>query len=272
MTFDPALVAELLGVGLFAGAVGGMFGIGGGVVVIPSLLFLLGAERFGPGSLHLYKLAAQLAAILLSTPSAIRHLRAGAVVRGFVPSIVGFAAAGVLVGVAGAYAFAGEHTYVLRRVFGGFMVVSVGTVMWQQWRGQSSRVDRCPAPARAWRVGLTVGGPAGLVAGLLGVGGGIWAGPAQQLLLGINVRNAIANSACMVAFLAPIAALMQGISVWNMDELRLMDGVWLAVFLGPAGALGAWLGAWLTHVTPVGRVRDLFYAVLILSGLRLLFG
>ena len=49
---------ELLGVGLLAGVLGGLLGVGGGIIMIPALIIFIGAETYGPNTFHAYKLAA----------------------------------------------------------------------------------------------------------------------------------------------------------------------------------------------------------------------
>jgi hypothetical protein len=238
--------------------------------MIPAMHFLLGGERFGPGSLHLYKLAALTAAVVLSAPAALRHQRAGAVVSRFLPSIVALGALGVALGVGLAALFSGEATHVLRRVFGGVLALIVAATVWTQRRAGGPTAGVCPAPTRWAKVGTLVGLPSGLLSGLLGIGGGVWAGPVQHLLLGLRLRNAIANSTCMIAFLAPIAALAQALSVIQMGDLNVASGFWLALCLAPGAALGGWCGAWATHVLPLTWLRHLFHVTLLIAGVRLL--
>ena len=103
-------------IGLAAGVLGGLLGIGGGLVMIPAMLFALG-EPFGVGTLHVYKLAALMVGAMLSIPAVIRHSRAGAIDRAALPSIVIGGIAGVLIGVGVASVFSGAATAILKRVF-----------------------------------------------------------------------------------------------------------------------------------------------------------
>lgn len=274
MPAAPQLVA-LIAIGLLAGVLGGLLGVGGGLVMIPSMLLVLGEGAYGPNSMHLYKLAALTTAVLLSLPAIRQHVRAGALqvhwVAGIVPGGLAGVAAGVLLGAV----FADEQTHILRRVFGAFMIASVAASLWFPKRADAAAADP-PASASTWRrllgAVLVVGLPSGVIAGLLGVGGGIWAVPAQHLILGLPLRTAIANSAGMILALTLTAAVGQGWSVSGMAGLSASDGLWLAVWLAPGALAGGWIGASLTHRLPVERVRRVFHVVLVLTGLRLLFG
>lgn len=259
-------------IGAMAGVVGGMFGIGGGVVMIPAMQLLLG-DRFGVGSLHVYKQAALAAAIVLSVPAAIRHLRSGAVAKRFVPGIVALGVFGVVAGVALAALFAREQTIHLRRLFGVCMIAIVAWSVWQQRRvaiGASSDAT-CPTPLRWMPVGGLIGLPAGFASGLLGIGGGVWAGPALHIFFGLRLQSAIATSSCMIAALAPVAALAQSLSVARMEDLHGASGWQLAACLTPGALIGGWLGATLTHRLRTPALRLGFNVFLVLVGARLIF-
>ena len=139
-------------------------------------------------------------------------------------------------------------------------------------RGKGDKAFRTqsPLPRRRTFIASVVGLPAGLIAGLLGVGGGIWAVPAQNMGLGIRLRNAIANSACMIVFVAMGTSIVQSVAVARMGDLRLMDGWFLAFFLAPGAFLGGWIGAGLTHRISTGWLRIAVDLLLAAAGARLL--
>lgn len=268
---DPWRLATLPIVGALGGLLGGLLGVGGGIIIIPALLLVL-HEPFGPGSLHVYKLAALLTSIVVSTPAALRHLRARAVVPAMVASIVPLALLGAIVGVIVAAQFAGPQTHVLRRTFGVFMVLTVAANFWharRTARGIAGGAGSCPIPTRWPLIGAIVGAPSGVVSGLLGVGGGIWAVPAQHLALGIRLPNAVANSSCMIPFVTGFAALVQTIAVARMPDIRAIDGLGLGALLAPGAALGGWFGAALTHRLPAATLRMAFFVLLVVTGVDL---
>lgn len=264
---------QLLLIGATAGLLGGLLGIGGGLVMIPAMLLILG-DHFGPDSLHLYKLAAISTSIVLSIPAATRHGRAGAIVYRILPGILPAAAVGVIVGVVGASYFSGGHTHVLKQVFGGFLELVVAFNVYQGWRnarGGAILCESCPIPTRRRLIGAVVGLPSGLLAGLLGIGGGVWAVPSQHLMLGVRLRNAIANSSLMIVVVATITAATQSIAVARMPGLDFVDGWWLALWLAPGALIGGWCGADLTHRLPTRWLRHAFHALLAVTGVRLMF-
>jgi uncharacterized membrane protein YfcA len=273
LAFDMAQATELLGIGGIAGLVGGMLGVGGGLVMIPAMVIVLG-ERFGPGSLHVYKLAAITASIIVSIPAVVRHGRAKAIVYAMLPSILPWAVVGVALGaLAAKHFFSAEQTHVLRRIFGVCLELVVAVNVYQSWRdahGRESLRNYCPLPRRRTLIGTSVGLPTGLIAGLLGIGGGVWNVPVQHLLFGMRLRYAIATSSYVVVFVSAAASIAQSFTVGNMPGLHAADGWRLALGLAPGALLGGWCGACLTHRLPVGWLRHAFHALLAVTGVRLI--
>lgn len=265
--------AALPAIGLVAGILGGLLGIGGGLVIIPALLLLLG-QPFGAGSLHIFKIAALATAITLSIPAARQHLRARAVVTSMLPALESFGILGVIAGVLVAAQMSGQATRVLQNVFGAAMLLFVAAQVWLAARRRKFPIvgAACPSPKRWGKLGLLVGFPAGVVSGMLGIGGGAWAVPAQNLGLGIRLQTAIGNSTCMIVGVALSAAVSKSISVAQMADLRWIDGWVLAVFLTPGAVWGGSLGGKLTHRLPVQKVRTIFLVLMAVTSLRLIFG
>lgn len=268
----------LLAVGLGAGLLGGALGVGGGVLMIPAMVILLGEQAYGPNTFHLYKLAAITTSIVLSIPAIVRHARARAIVPHVLPGLIGGAALGVIGGVALAATFVGGYADVLRRMFGGFLELVVLSSILQEWQqrrhGERVMNATCPVPGRWAYFGGVVGVPSGFIGGLLGVGGGVWAVPAQRLFFNYAIRPAIANSACMVAGVALTTSVGLCIQIGALHDPRLSPtaGLWLSLWLAPGAVLGGWLGATLTHRLPVRTLRYAFDGLLVLTGLRLLLG
>ncbi|MHC4947395.1 MAG: TSUP family transporter, partial [Planctomycetota bacterium] len=69
----PVDVVILVGLGLVAGALGGLLGIGGSVVMIPVLTLVLHRNQ------HLSQAAAMIVNIFVAVPAALRHHRAEAI-------------------------------------------------------------------------------------------------------------------------------------------------------------------------------------------------
>jgi uncharacterized membrane protein YfcA len=272
--FDLAHTLILLAIGGLAGVAGGLLGVGGGIVMIPALALLLG-DAWGRDSFHAYNLASIMTAIVLSIPAAVRHSRERAVIYRMLPAVIPLALVGVVGGVLLAGQLTGEHTRTLKRIFGGFLefVVLVSVIQeWRAIRGEPHLCNACPLPTRRTLIGLVVGLPSGIIAGLLGVGGGIWAVPAQSLLLGVRIRQAIATSTVMIIAIAIAASVGRSLDLARLENQPPLHHVawWLALWLAPGALVGGWIGAGLTHRVPVRWLRYIFQALLAVTGVKLI--
>jgi uncharacterized protein len=109
---------------------------------------------------------------------------------------------------------------------------------------------------------VAVGATAGVLAGFLGVGGGILLVPFLVLALGMSQHEAEATSLLVIlptAIAASIALRLRGVG-----DLP------VALGLGLVGAAGATAGALLALELPADVLRWVFAALLALVGLRLI--
>jgi uncharacterized membrane protein YfcA len=268
-------IVALLAIGLLAGVAGGLLGVGGGIVMIPAMALIL-RDKWGLDSFHAYNLASISTAFILSVPAAVRHSRARAIVYRMLPGILPLALVGVVGGILLASQLTGQHTHTLKRIFGGFLEFVVVVSALQEWRsrrGNPHLVSSCPMPQRRTLIGFLVGLPSGIIAGLLGVGGGIWAVPAQSLLLGVGIRQAIATSTMMIIVIAVAASTGQTARLAHLgnDPPLHLVAWWLTLWLTPGALIGGWCGAGLTHRLPVRWLRYIFQALLAVTGFKLLW-
>ena len=167
MSIDALLILELVLLGLAAGFLAGLLGIGGGMVMVPFLTWMLG-QRGVPAELGVkMAIATSMATIMFTSISSVRaHHKRGAVrwdiVRRLSPGIV----IGSLVGSLGVFALLkGTVLAVVFALFVGFSATQMF-------------LDKKPAAARQMPgTGgqLAAGGLIGFVSGLVGAGGvGLW--------------------------------------------------------------------------------------------------
>lgn len=266
----------LLIVGLAAGVLGGLLGIGGSVIMIPAMTLVLGAVADdGTEMIHQYQAAAMIVNVLLAGSSAIRHYRAGAVYHNVWKYLVPAGLVGILAGVALSRSplFVADNARYLRWLFGVFLLYVVGYNVYRMMSaGRTSHEGVSPGQVRimpAWKK-LSIGGVMGTFAGLLGIGGGAQAVPLMQVLLHMPLRNAIATSAATIFAVSWVGALAKNMSLG-------VDGSWveslrLAACLGPTAIVGAYVGGYLTHTLPLKVVRVLFVVVMLLAAWKMIVG
>jgi hypothetical protein len=130
---------------------------------------------------------------------------------------------------------------------------------------EESRPGSGPSAARTAGV---VGVPTGLVAGLLGVGGGALAVPFQQVFLRMPLRNAIANSSATIICVSVVGATFKNIRLVQ-NGMAPTAALTLAVFLIPTAMVGGYFGARLTHRAPLRVLRVMFVLLMVYAGWKL---
>ncbi len=154
----------LLACGLFAGFLAGLFGIGGGVVLVPAFLFLF--KSFGVSDEFSIKLAVatSLSVITITTFfTSGAHLLEGTLKREEVLKLLAFSVPGVFAGALIAKVIPGA---LLKKLF-AFLLISVG--LKNLFGGVEGRSSKKGGPLILYATLFT----AGLFSSLFGIGGGV---------------------------------------------------------------------------------------------------
>jgi len=251
-------------IGAVSGLLAGTFGIGGGFIVIPALLFVFGLQGVAPEvAMHL-AVGTSLASIVVSgSVSALAHHRNGNVLpdrlRQLLPGLVCGAVGGVFI----ASSLSGGA---LRAGFGSFLILlSLHNLTgWPRLAG-----GRAPSTAACIAAGGVIGG----TSALFGIGCGTLTIPWLRRC-GEPIKQAIGTaSACGVPS-ALVGSLTFIVTGWNQPDL-------------PAGATGyvMWpallgiilasipfskLGAQVTHAAPARALNVVFSCLMLLVGANML--
>ncbi|WP_309544671.1 sulfite exporter TauE/SafE family protein [Alkalilimnicola ehrlichii] len=252
--------------GTAAGLISGLFGVGGGTVIVPVLLFVFALSGFPDANLMHLAVGTSLAAIVLTSISSVRaHMRLGGVLWPIFWRLLPGIIVGSLLGAVIADLLSSEA---LRNIFGVFLIL-VGAQM--LLAGMPSAHRQLPGT-----VGLVVGGTGiGTLSAMLGIGGGSLTVP-WLAWCGTQMRKAVGTSAACGLPIAVFGALGFVLTGWGNPALP--SGAtgyvyWPAVAgLVLPSLLLAPVGARLAHRLPPLLLKRIFGAFLILVGLRLLFG
>jgi len=259
------VIAQVL-IGLFAGLFGGLLGVGGSIIMIPALTEVLGPDQ------HLYQAAAMIVNFFVVVPAVIQHARAGAIEWATVGKLLPLAGLAVVlgVGVSELGVFAGVGEAYLRAIFGLFLLSMCFVELYRLLHPESNHEsDRVP-PKLGWLLAASIAIPVGLVAGTLGVGGGILAVPLQRRFLKVPIRNAIANSAALIIAISLIGAPCKNYAY--MADHHGSTAPWLlASILIPLAVLGSWIGSRLTHKLPIRVIKTAFLLLMAVAAVRLTY-
>ncbi|WP_454117129.1 sulfite exporter TauE/SafE family protein [Microbacterium aurum] len=236
---DARFVLSCIGVGLAAGMLSGLFGVGGGTVIVPMLVLLLRFDqRLAAGT--------SLAAIVpTATVGVVSYAVHGSVA--WIPALI--LAAGAVVGAQiGTWLLARIPQNALRWGFVAFLAVVIVMLF-------------VVVPSRDAELVLTLGSIIGLVAlglftgimaGLLGVGGGVIVVPALMFLFGTSDLIAKGTSLLMMIPTA-VSGTVGNLRRGNVDLLG-------AGLVGVAACTTTAVGAWLaTLMSPL--VANILFAV-----------
>jgi len=245
---DARFLLTCVGIGLLAGLLSGLFGVGGGTVIVPFLvLFLTFDQRLAAGT----SLAAIVPTAAIGVISYAVHDSVA-----WIPALL--LAAGAVVGAQiGTWLLPRVSLTVLRWAFVGFLaavIVSLFIVI----PSRDAELDL------TWWSGLAlvaVGVATGILSGLIGVGGGIVVVPALMVLFGTSDLVAKGTSLLMMiptALSGTIGNLRRG----NVDLVA-------AAVAGVAACTTTALGAWIATILDPFVANALFAAYLVVIGVQL---
>jgi uncharacterized membrane protein YfcA len=270
-----AEIVELVLIGLFAGVIGGMLGVGGSIVMIPAMTEVLGPNQ------HLYQAAAMIVNFFVVVPAVYQHRRAKAINGATVIRIIPLSLLAVLggVGISELPFFSGSGEAYLRGLFGLFLLFVAVSDLYRLARRRHNRLDAPTADTDAlsaprpisWTAAAFVAVPTGLVAGLLGVGGGIMAVPLQRRFLNIPIHQAIANSATIIVATSLVGATAKNFA-YVVDHGHSTASFLLAALLIPTAMIGSSFGSRLTHRLKLTVVKVAFFLLLVVAAFRLTHG
>lgn len=244
----PRAYAAFIGIGLLAGLLSGLFGVGGGTVIVPLLVLLLHFDqRISAGT--------SLAAIVpTASVGVISYAVSGSVA--WVPALI--LAAGAVVGAQiGTRLLPRISQTALRWGFVGFLVVVIVSLF-------LVIPSRDAELVLSWLTGLgllAVGVGTGVLAGLIGVGGGVIVVPVLMLVFGTSDLIAKGTSLLMMIPTA-ISGTIGNLRHRNVDLLA-------AALIGLAACTTTALGAWIATLIEPGVGNILFAAYLVVIALQM---
>ena len=275
MALTPlAFTLTVLGFSFVAGLIGSLVGVGGGIVVVPVLTLLLGVDiRYAIG-------ASIVSVIATSSGAAASYVRDGVANLRVAMTLEIATAGGALAGAMLATHVAGRWLFVL------FGLILCHTA-WSMSRKRRAATTPVPRDAIADRLrlhgryvdlstnatvdyrvarvplGLAVSAVAGVMSGLLGIGGGAIKVPAMNLAMGMPLKACTATSNFMIGVTAAASAMVY-----------FLRGDVLPFIAAPVAAgvvVGATCGSKLLGRLPVRVIRVAFVVVLLITASQMLW-
>jgi hypothetical protein len=250
-------ILVLLSVGLIAGCLGGLLGIGGSIIMIPAMVMLLGWD------FHLAQAIAMTVNPAVAISSAIKHQRNKNISWQSTKYVLPIAVVCICIAA-----------WISNAIPSGWLELSFGLfliwVLWDQLSCLIGRttpivIDSKQTPIR----GAITGGVTGTTAGLLGIGGGLIQVPLLNRLCGLNIKRAIGTSSSIMFITAICGAIVKDLSLpaetQGIQELFTRVG-WLL----PGAIVGGWFGAVLTNFFSTTYIRIVFAILVLLAAYRMI--
>jgi len=243
-------IAAAAGLGVGSGLLGGLFGVGGGFLVIPLMGILYG----------IHQQTAQGTALVMVVPNvlfAFWHYRQrfGVDLR-----MAGTIAASALVTTYPTARLAtGLDPHGLRLAFAAFLAGLAAVVAYRTWRG--ALTVTVARPALAWGWTALVGLIGGIVSGFFGVGGAFIAPPLLTAFFGVRQIEAQGLGLALVCPSAVVALFTYA----KAGQVYWLIGIPLAI--GGIAAISA--GVAVAHRLPERRLRLGFCVLLMLTAVLL---
>lgn len=256
------LLAYIL-LGAVAGLIAGVFGLGGGIIIVPTLIFTFTYLNFPPEVLTHLAVGTSLSTILCTSLSAIYvHHAKRTIDWSLTCKLITGLLLGSFIGAFFADFVSGE---MLQRIFSIYSLI-VALQMWFSWRPKGSFI----LPKKA---GLTVmGGSIGIISGLFGIGGGTLTVPLLTLYR-VKITEAIAIAAVgafPIALSGTIGYIALGFNNSTLPAYS-VGYVYLPATLGIiiSSTLSAKVGVKLAHRLPPEKLKKTFSFVLLLTAFKL---
>lgn len=253
-------------VGAVSGTLAGLFGVGGGLIIVPALVYSLTAQGVPTEVLTHIAIGTSLAVIVFtSINSILAHQRHGAILWPVVRSIT----LGVLVGtVLGAVTASYIQGPMLQKIIGVFAII-MAVQMALELKPKASRPP--PKPTEL----ISAGGVIGWASAIFGIAGGSLTVP-FLMWRSVAIQKAVATSAACGFPIALVGALSYTATGWNATGLP----AWSTGFIYWPALLGiavtsmffARVGAKLAHRLNPKRLKQLFSLMLLLIGANFLLG
>jgi uncharacterized membrane protein YfcA len=248
-----------------AGILAGLLGVGGGIVIVPMLVFVFPWQGVPAELVQIMALGTSLASITVTSIASFRaHDKRGAVRWDIWRAIT----PGILIGTFGGGFLADAVSLVFLRGFFVCFVYCVAVQMFLDFKPKAGR----QLPGAFGMNGA--GGVIGAVSSLVGIGGGSLSVPFMSYC-NVPMHTAVGTSAAIgfpIAVAGTLSFIWNGLSAPGLPPYSLGYVNFMALAgIVSASYLTAPLGAKLAHSLPVGKLKRIFAVFLFCVATRMLW-
>lgn len=235
-------------IGLTAGGFGGIFGIGGGLIMIPLMVEILKLNQ------HKAHGTSLVALVFTGIGGAATYAVNGSL---DIKGAAWLAVTAVITSPLGARYCNVLTEKKLKKYFGAFLIFCAALLLAKPYL--SNFIGVLPGYSKAIIL-LVTGALTGFLSGMMGVGGGTIMIPVMVILAGFTQHVAQGTSLLVMVPAGAIGAFTH----WKMDNVE--KGILWGLI--PGIILGTYLGGNISNIIPNDTLRLVFAAMLIFIGLR----
>lgn len=265
------MLAALLGVGVVAGFIGGLFGIGGGIIIVPALYAVFGILDVPDAARMKLAVGTSLATIIVTAARSVyAHHRRGAVDLDLLRAWAPWIALGALLGAA--LARVSDPVFLTLFFAGGLFCLAIQKLCFPPRDVVDEGARLSVVPGGLIRAALATG--TGTISSLMGIGGGV-IGVVLLTAFGRSIHRAIATAAGFGLAIAVPGAV--GFAIAGVGEPGLPVGSAGFVNFPAFGAIAAmtfltapW-GAALAHRLPGRLLNRIFAGYMLVTSVLLIW-
>ena len=264
---DPSVMVGLILLGIVAGILGSLFGVGGGIIYIPVLTIVFGLSATEAAAISLIGIIATSAgASAYYAEKGVANVRIGLYLE-----------LGTAVGaIAGAFLAAYIQDWILMVIFSLFLFVNAGRMILSKGRDCETKdpesaeftyTDLKTGEIHGYDLEHKTAGTAlcviaGAYSSMTGVGGGVIKVPVMNNLMGVPMKAATATSSYMIGITA-----FSGAVVYLITGSVLLD---YAAFVAIGSFVGMIVGTRISRIFDTASMKKYFSIVLIASSISML--
>lgn len=252
--------------GVSVGFTTGLLGIGGGFIMVPIIYSLLSIMGVDSTLAIRMAFATSLAAIIpTALSSAYGHQRKQTVIF---KAVLYLGVSGFIGGILGGDIASHLPGDLLKIIFSlVLLAIAVRMLIFKEPEEDTTRVENIP-------LFILWGLIAGVMSGLVGIGGGVILIPVMVMLLNFNMKEASGTSSAVIVLtsLGGISSyILNGINIsglpaYSIGYVNLLILLILVIFTIPL----AQVGAWASHKSPEKLLRYILVIILVYTSLYLL--
>ncbi|GEM_PF-5471962 len=277
-------------IGILSGSLGALLGIGGGVINVPFML------QFGL-SPEVARSAGLILSSLTGISAFISHRRRGNVESSELLPFMIFAIIGVVIGVSFQFIFriafpAYNYARLFKIIFLFVLVVALLRMLGQYYRKifhgkivgirqndsnhnnhERESDENTVKKENSFWFKAFIAVPGGFLAGVLGIGGGVYYGPILKTVAHYPIKRAIPLSSGLIAVSVPVGAVIAHIIYIIQGNIHQLEvSLLAALFIGTGTLFGVYFGAVAFKRIKSGFLSIIYIALISYNIIKLIIG